>query len=286
MKFGKKPGDRRSDEAGTPADKTPADKTPDSTAGDVTKKDADTPGQTTDTLGQTPDTPGQTPDTAAQPEAPGETSAGTGEKQAGADDASTDPSVEPRTTDSGGDDAAAEPDGSGKARWRKSTLAAAAGAVVFTVAAAVLGWQWAEHNDPGPSEVNTAFVGGSQTETTQVAEAARNIVQGVFSYSYEDLDTYQDSLKKFLDADMLGRYQETADQNVQIITQAKTKIEAKVGDGNVGVEKLDGDTATAVVIMERTGTNGDSQQISDAAPLRMEMVKVDGQWKASDMTLL
>src|SRR5699024_11154588 len=98
--------------------------------------------------------------------------------------------------------AVAEGSSDGRRRPRSAARAAAAGAVVFTVAAAVLGWQWAEHNDPGPSEVNQAFVGGAQTETTQVAEAARNIVQGVFSYSYENLDAYQDSLKKFLNGEM------------------------------------------------------------------------------------
>lgn len=268
MKFGKKPGDRRADESTAPAEK----------AGDMTKKSADAGGQTPGTA----ETPA---DAAEQSAGRGEqAAAGTGDTPADAAETPADAAETPATEGAAG--SAEQPGGADKSRWQKSTMAAAAGAVVFTVAAAVLGWQWAEHEDPGASEVNQAFVGGAQTETTQAAEAARNIVQGVFSYSYEDLDSYQDSLAKFLDADMLARYQETADQNVQIITQAKTKIEAEVGDGNVGIEKLDDGTATAVVIMERTGTNGDSQQISDAAPLRVEMVKVDGQWKASDMRLL
>ncbi|WP_182349360.1 hypothetical protein [Tomitella gaofuii] len=169
-------------------------------------------------------------------------------------------------------------------RTRLAMITAAAGAVVFTLAAALSGWQWAEHNGPYPADASTAFV--DQSATAQAAQAARDIVQGVFSYSYQDLDAYQDSLAKFLNKDMLASYQKTADQNVQIITQAKTTIEATVGEGNVGIEKLDGDEATAVVIMERSGTNGDSQQISDAAPLRVQMEKIDGQWKAKDMRLL
>ncbi|WP_182359127.1 hypothetical protein [Tomitella gaofuii] len=169
-------------------------------------------------------------------------------------------------------------------RTRLAMITAAAGAVVFTLAAALSGWQWAEHNGPYPADASTAFV--DQSATAQAAQAARDIVQGVFSYSYQDLDAYQDSLAKFLNKDMLASYQKTADQNVQIITQAKTTIKATVGEGNVGIEKLDGDEATAVVIMERSGTNGDSQQISDAAPLRVQMEKINGQWKAKDMRLL
>ncbi|GAA4806865.1 hypothetical protein [Tomitella cavernea] len=169
-------------------------------------------------------------------------------------------------------------------RRRLAMITAAAGAVVFTLAAALSGWQWAEHNGPHPADVNTAFV--DQSATAQAAQSARDIVQGVFSYSYQDLDAYQASLAKFLNKDMLASYQQTADQNIQIITQAETTIKATVGEGNVGIEKLDGDEATAVVIMERSGTNGDSQQISDAAPLRVQMEKVDGRWKATDMRLL
>lgn len=169
---------------------------------------------------------------------------------------------------------------------RRLILAASAGAVVFTAVAAVAGWQWAEHEGPSPSEENSAFLVDAQTETAQVAQAARDIVAGVFSYDYTDLDTYQKALERYLDPAMLARYQETADQNVQIITQAQTSITASVAEGDAGVEKLAGDKAVAVVIMARQGTNAGSQEVSDSAPLRITMVRSGDAWKADDITLL
>ncbi|QDQ96554.1 hypothetical protein [Tomitella fengzijianii] len=265
MRFGKKPGDMSAD-----ADATDAAKK----AEDTTQADAADESSASDTAAS---------DTAASDTAAADTAAADTESADTAEGAV--PLTDDEATDTGANDPGAKAGAPrGGRRRRLAMITAAAATVVFTLAAALSGWQWAENNGPHPADVNAAFV--DQSGTAQAAQAARDIVQGVFSYSYQDLDAYQDSLAKFLNQDMLTSYQQTADQNVQIITQAKTTIKATVGEGNVGIEKLDGDKATAVVIMERSGTNGDSQQISDAAPMRVQMEKVDGQWKASDMRLL
>lgn len=167
---------------------------------------------------------------------------------------------------------------------RRLVAVAVAGAIVFAVFAGVAGWRWSVLSDESPAESNSAFV--DQSATVEVADAARSIAEGVFTYDYTDLDAYQSSLKQHLDEKMLDRYQETADQNVEIITQAKTTIQATVADGDVGVQKIDGDKATALLIMSRSGNNNGEQQVSDAAPLRLTMVEDDGQWKADSIDLL
>lgn len=181
--------------------------------------------------------------------------------------------------------AGAEADaGRGRGRARLLIVAALVGTVVFAAVAGVGGWRWADLHDSGAADSNTAFV--DQAETAEVASAAQAIIEGVFSYDYQDLESYQSALHQYLDEEMLARYQETAEQNVQIITQAKTTITATVEEDDVGVERIDGDTATALAIMSRTGNNGGSQQISDAAPLRVRMRNIDGHWKADAISLL
>lgn len=175
-------------------------------------------------------------------------------------------------------------DAGGRKRTARLLAAALVGALAFTAVAAVGGWRWAELQDDAAGDANSAFV--DQAKTAEVASAAREIVEGVFSYDYTDLDSYEDALHTYLDDEMLDRYEETADQNEQIITQAKTTITASVADGDVGVEQLQDGRASALAIMSRTGSNGDSQEISDAAPLRVIMRNVDGQWKADKISLL
>ena len=155
------------------------------------------------------------------------------------------------------------------ARRSRALATAVALAVVFALAAAVLGVLVAR--------------GGDDSELESVRETAGRFGAALVTYDYHHPKTHRDTVIGMATGSFRDEYEDAFDQGLsQVITEVKATSKGYVKD--VYVSAVDEDRAQAIVTVdiEHEGTSG-RNTLYDVY-FRLTMVKVDGAWKVDQVT--
>lgn len=142
-------------------------------------------------------------------------------------------------------------------------------AVVFAVAAAVLGVLLAR--------------GGGDGEVETLRETAGRFGEALVTYDYHDPEAHRDAVLGFATGSFREEYENAFDQGLsKIITEVQAVSTGFVKD--VYVSAIDDDAAQAIVVVdiEHQGTGGPNTLYD--VYFRLTLVNVDGSWKVDQVT--
>lgn len=158
----------------------------------------------------------------------------------------------------------------GPARRSPALVLAVTLAVVFAVAAAVLG-------------VLAAGRGGGDERLEEVRQSAGRFGEALVTYDYRDPDAHRSAVLALSTGSFRQEYEDAFDQGLaQIITEVEATSEGFVKD--IYVSELDEERAQAIVVVdiEHSGAGG-PQTLYDVY-FRLTFVAVDGTWKVDQVT--
>lgn len=160
---------------------------------------------------------------------------------------------------------------------------AVAAVAVVALAVGIVGWyRYVELSGDGSD--NLAVV--DTKETAAVQSAVSQALESVLSYNYEDPTTTQAAAEQVLSGDAREEYdtlfktleEQAPDQELVLTAQVVS----------VGVEELEGNSATLLVFVDQSSRRADDDQASlSAAQLQVEAGKEsDGTWVITGLTPL
>lgn len=167
-------------------------------------------------------------------------------------------------------EATADPDGPTTAERGTGFVLAVSLAVVFAIAAAVLG-------------VVTVAGGDDGGELGSLRRAAGTAAEAFFTYDYEDPAAHKERMLDLSTGSFRTEYERAFDQGLgDLITRVKATSEGFVKD--VYLSEVDEERAQAVVVSDvtRNGTGG-PRTIYDVYVL-LSFVRVDGEWRVDNLT--
>ncbi|MBO0852989.1 MAG: hypothetical protein J2P18_04405 [Nocardia sp.] len=133
---------------------------------------------------------------------------------------------------------------------------------------------------PGVGDGNKAFA--DNTATQEVTAAADNALKVVYSYDVKSIGGYKDAVHKVVTGKMRTDFDKFADTTVSSIQQAQSSAQAKPDP--IGVTLLTDDRAELLVNLTVSATKDGVPQQSASGPIVLRMEKVDGSWKASEIS--
>jgi len=130
-----------------------------------------------------------------------------------------------------------------------------------------------------PSAQNTALVDiGTTAEVSQQVTAA---LKTVYSFDYTRLDQNEAAARAVITPGFAGQFDQLFRQVRELAPQQQAVVTATVN--LVGVQAIDGDTATLLVFLDQLATRAQAgagpQQLAAAGRLTMTAQRVDGTWK-------
>ncbi|WP_278314481.1 hypothetical protein [Lolliginicoccus levis] len=121
---------------------------------------------------------------------------------------------------------------------------------------------------------NRAFVDTAATQ--EVKRTAVEAVEAIFSYSHETLDEDFDTARGYLTESMRENYDSTISVTEEVALQLGAVVETTVP--RAGVVSLGNDEAEVLVLTAVSTVRSDGAADQASGPLRLELVKVDGEW--------
>lgn len=160
-------------------------------------------------------------------------------------------------------------DHGGRGRGRAPLVLAVSLAVVFAIAAAVLG-------------VLLAGAGGDD-DADELRQVAGRFGEVLLTYDHRDPETHRDAVLRMATGSFREEYEAAFDQGLsQLITEAQATSTGFVKD--VFITEIDDERALAIIVadVEHEGTGG-SNPLYDIY-VRLTMVRVGGEWKVDQVT--
>jgi Mce-associated membrane protein len=164
-------------------------------------------------------------------------------------------------------------------RRRPVPLPALVGALVLLVGLAVFFAVANADVRDTPSARNTALV--DIGTTAQVSQQVTAALKTVYSFDYTRLDQNEAAARAVITPAFADQFDQLFRQVRELAPQQQAVVTATVN--LVGVQSIDGDTATLLVFLDqqatRAQTGGSPQQLAAAGRLTVTAQLVDGTWK-------
>lgn len=120
--------------------------------------------------------------------------------------------------------------------------------------------------------------------TTQVAGALRELLERVLSYDYRDLDRTAAAVRESLDGPAVCQYEALYAEVRRLAAEQRITMVSQVSE--VGVRRLTGDTAAALVFVDQRVSRAQGEPAASGAQFGVEARRVDGRWKVTNFDLL
>ncbi len=146
-------------------------------------------------------------------------------------------------------------------------------AVGFVALAGIGGWlYW-----------NRVEINGEQAARAELAPLAAQQIPKVFGYDYQTVERSLNEIYPLLTPNYRHEFEDRA--NKDIIPQARERqLVSQANTVGVGVLAAKRDSGSVMVYMNRTVTDKSKQPVYDGSRLKVDYVKVNGQWLINYIT--
>jgi Mce-associated membrane protein len=143
----------------------------------------------------------------------------------------------------------------------------------FVALAGVGGWFYS----------NQVEIQGVQDARTTLAEKAKEQIPKVFGYDYQTVERSLTDIYPYLTPTYRKEFQERATKD--IIPQARERLlVSQANEVGVGVLSAQRNSGSVMVYLNRTVTDKSKQPVYDGSRLKVDYVKVDGEWLINYIT--
>ncbi|HET9142278.1 hypothetical protein [Actinophytocola sp.] len=119
----------------------------------------------------------------------------------------------------------------------------------------------------------------------EVTEKLRTAIERTFSFNYTDLDSTEKAVRENLAGKAACEYDQLFGEVRKLAPEQKIVVSAQVRD--IGLIRLEGDKAQALVFLDQRSTRGDNNQAAvSGAQFTVNAERQDGQWKITGFDLL
>jgi Mce-associated membrane protein len=130
---------------------------------------------------------------------------------------------------------------------------------------------------------NQVEIQGVQDARTTLAEKAKEQIPKVFGYDYQTVERSLTDIYPYLTPTYRKEFQERATKD--IIPQARERLlVSQANEVGVGVLSAQRNSGSVMVYLNRTVTDKSKQPVYDGSRLKVDYVKVDGEWLINYIT--
>ena len=124
---------------------------------------------------------------------------------------------------------------------------------------------------------------GEKDARTTLAEKAKEQIPKVFGYDYQTVERSLNDIYPYLTPTYRREFQERA--NKDIIPQARERqLVSQANEVGVGVLSAQRNSGSVMVYLNRTVTDKSKKPVYDGSRLKVDYVKVDGEWLINYIT--
>jgi Mce-associated membrane protein len=130
---------------------------------------------------------------------------------------------------------------------------------------------------------NQVEIQGVKDARTTLAEKAKEQIPKVFGYDYQTVERSLTDIYPYLTPTYRKEFQERATKD--IIPQARERLlVSQANEVGVGVLSAQRNSGSVMVYLNRTVTDKSKQPVYDGSRLKVDYVKVDGEWLINYIT--